>query len=418
MIFWAIIALMTCIACLLALMPFWHKVDRSKVGERSDSTGYDQENVQEEKLRLYRHQLHELEEEHAQGGMNSKEMEAARAEIARHLLAASEEPKQNFMLSKTRHYRAVIFILITIPTIALGSYWVLGKPMAPDQPLTARLKKPPVGEDIYTLVARTEAYLLSNPDDARGWDVIAPVYMRMQRYDKAVDAYRNIIRLNGQTAGRLSDFGEALTLREKGRISKKTQDVFKAAIALDKKAVKARFFLALALSQEKRKKEAITAWKALIDDANGKEAWLPLAHRHLASLEHGPEKLIDFSDKTMRKNKKSDPSIDSPKVTKDTIKEAPSGPTSQDIKAAAEMDADSRQHMINDMVNSLAERLENDPNDRAGWLRLIRSYAVLGHKDKALQALASARHALKNEVNTIAELDQLAEQLQLTTSPN
>jgi cytochrome c-type biogenesis protein CcmH len=47
------------------------------------------------------------------------------------------------------------------------------------------------------------------------------------------------------------------------------------------------------------------------------------------------------------------------------------------------------------MVARLAARLKAQPNDPAGWQRLIRSYSVLGQKDKARAALASARAALK-----------------------
>jgi cytochrome c-type biogenesis protein CcmH len=45
------------------------------------------------------------------------------------------------------------------------------------------------------------------------------------------------------------------------------------------------------------------------------------------------------------------------------------------------------------MVAMLAARLKADPNDALGWVRLMRAYTVLDEKEKAKQALMSARKA-------------------------
>jgi cytochrome c-type biogenesis protein CcmH len=46
--------------------------------------------------------------------------------------------------------------------------------------------------------------------------------------------------------------------------------------------------------------------------------------------------------------------------------------------------------MIRGMVERLAERLKQQPDDLAGWQRLARAYGVLGERDKATEALARA----------------------------
>ena len=63
------------------------------------------------------------------------------------------------------------------------------------------------------------------------------------------------------------------------------------------------------------------------------------------------------------------------------------------------------------MVAGLAARLKANPDDAAGWQRLIRAYAVLGDKDKARAALSDARKAMAAQSDQIAALD--AEQKQL-----
>jgi cytochrome c-type biogenesis protein CcmH len=57
------------------------------------------------------------------------------------------------------------------------------------------------------------------------------------------------------------------------------------------------------------------------------------------------------------------------------------------VAAAQDMSQGDRQAMIRGMVESLAARLKEDPNNLEGWLRLVRSYSVLGDKPKAQEAL-------------------------------
>ena len=49
-----------------------------------------------------------------------------------------------------------------------------------------------------------------------------------------------------------------------------------------------------------------------------------------------------------------------------------------------------REAMIRSMVERLAARLETNPDDRDGWLRLARAYEVLGEAEKAEQARGRA----------------------------
>ena len=48
-----------------------------------------------------------------------------------------------------------------------------------------------------------------NPNDGAGWEVLAPVYARLGRFDDAVGARKKALTLNGPTAAREADLGEA-----------------------------------------------------------------------------------------------------------------------------------------------------------------------------------------------------------------
>ena len=77
------------------------------------------------------------------------------------------------------------------------------------------------------------------------------------------------------------------------------------------------------------------------------------------------------------------------------------GPTAEDVAAAQEMSDEDRQAMIQSMVDGLAARLEDDPNDLDGWMRLARSYNVLGRPDDSLDALQKASIAFPNDTNIL-----------------
>jgi cytochrome c-type biogenesis protein CcmH len=60
------------------------------------------------------------------------------------------------------------------------------------------------------------------------------------------------------------------------------------------------------------------------------------------------------------------------------------------------------------MVAQLEARLEQNPNDLAGWARIIRSYAVLGAPDKMKQAQDRAREIFKGQPEALKTIDNAA----------
>jgi cytochrome c-type biogenesis protein CcmH len=61
----------------------------------------------------------------------------------------------------------------------------------------------------------------------------------------------------------------------------------------------------------------------------------------------------------------------------------------------------------------LAERLRRDGADLDGWLRLVRSYMVLGEREKAQAAAGDARRAFAGEPDKLRQIDELAKGLGL-----
>lgn len=85
----------------------------------------------------------------------------------------------------------------------------------------------------------------------------------------------------------------------------------------------------------------------------------------------------------------------------------------QDVQAMNELSAEQQQERIRSMVDGLASRLQDDPDDLQGWLRLIRARTVLGETDLAAASLTAARTNYEDDEASLAALNQLANELGL-----
>ena len=323
---------------------------------------------------IYRDQLAEVERDLAAGVIGAPEARAARTEVARRLIRASDEAAP-VVAPSGGAMKAAAAAIVAMPVAAFCLYLLIGSPEYPAQPLAARTFAPDT-QDIATLVAGVEAHLAAAPDDGAGWDVIAPVYARLGRNADAVRAWTNAIRILGSSGEREAGLGEAIVGVNGGRVTAAAREAFERARDLAPDNPSPRFFLALALQQEGRVDEALAAWRALLDSAPPDAAWASLVRERIAALE-------------------------APRLP---------GPSTEDIEAAADLAPADRQAMIEGMVASLAARLEEDGGDPEGWARLVRSYMVLDRREDAAAALIRARVALAGDPEGLAALAAAAQE--------
>src|SRR6202171_2125595 len=242
-------------------------------------------------LAVYRDQLEEIQRDRAAGQIGDVEAEAAKVEGARRLMGAADAqaatPGPLPAATATWHRRlAAVIALVVLPLGAGGLYLKVGSPDLPGQPLSARatdVQNPSIDH----LVGQVEAHLLANPEDARGWEVIAPVYLRLGRFTDAVKARRNLLRLSGETAERQADLGEALVGTANGIVTAEAKVAFERALALNAQDVKGRSFLGLAAEQDGRRADAVSIWRAMVAGAPEGAAWVGFVRGELARIEGG-----------------------------------------------------------------------------------------------------------------------------------
>ena len=262
MLFWIIAALLTFLATLTVIVPL----------ARREKTG--QGEIEFDKA-IYHTRVLEIEKDHKLGRITDQEAKLALAEEGRKLIVLADKQDSDHPSgsAKGRPIAARI-ALVLVPVIALGLYLEIGSPGMPDQTLASRMNATPENQSIDELVARAEAHLLEKPDDARGWMVIAPVYTRLGRYEEAVRAWSNVYRLAPQTPEIRATLAEAMLNVSNGVVTDAAQELFQEELAVNNASAKARFYLAMALGQEGRHKEAVTAWDELIAGGTSQSPWM------------------------------------------------------------------------------------------------------------------------------------------------
>ena len=365
MTLWLILGLMTAAAIFAIIWP----LVRNNRAVRSGS-----------EIAVYRDQLDEIERDLAAGLIGKTEAEAAHVEISRRLLAAADAAQTTTANSTpaaaARRRRAVAVVSLFLLPVGAGSLYLrLGAPELALSALAAEQNVSPGQQpSVEILVARAESHLQRNPTDGHGWEVLAPVYLQLGRYADSVQAWRNTLQFLGENADRDANLGEALVNEANGIVTADANAAFARALELDSTTISARFYLAIAAEQDGKRDEAAKALRELLAEAPASAHWIDDARTALARVEG-----------------KAPPTSTSP--------------TSAEPAAAATQISQQQAAMIGRMVESLASRLKKDNSDLDGWVKLVRSYKVLGQTDKANAAAAEARRAFAGDADKMRRLD-------------
>jgi len=365
MILWFALALMTGAAMAAIAWPLTRKATTMRSG--SD-------------LAVYRDQLDEIKRDHAAGRIGDSEAEAAQVEVSRRLLAAADAEAATPVAGSAPALGRRAVAVAALVVVSFGSaftYLALGSPTLPGQPLASREKN----QSIETMIAQVETHLARNPNDGRGWEVIAPIYLRLGRFDDAIKARRNALAFSGESSERQSGLGEALVAASEGKLTPEARKAFERAVELDAGNIKARYFLGLAAEQDGQPAAAAAIWRAMLAAAPPNAPWAEFIRQEVTRVTGSPGR-------------------------------GP-GPSQEDVAAASKLGPEQQKVMIQTMVARLAERLQRDGSDLQGWLRLVQSYMVLGEREKALAAVGEARRALASEPEKLRQIDELVKGLGL-----
>jgi cytochrome c-type biogenesis protein CcmH len=250
--------------------------------------------------------------------------------------------------------------------VGAGIYLVVGQPRLALRAASGLSDRDPNGL-VPMLIARVRAH----PDDEQAWVYLARIYITAGDADQAAGALGRAVlaaRKHGRETPDLDNaYGELMVRAAGGDVPAGAVAAFKAALAADPKNVPARFYLGEAAARNGDRATAQRYWQELLDEVPANMPLHSTLVDRLASIGAAPPAVAGAGG-------------------------AP------DIGA---------------MVAGLAARLKADPNDPAGWMRLIRAYSVLGDTAKARAALATARRTVGTDALVKAALDSEAKELKL-----
>lgn len=316
---------------------------------------------------LYRRQLSEIDDLAERGLMGEAERKAAHAEAARRLLAAADAPTQVWS-ADPKARRLVLLAVVAAPAAALGLYLSIGSPGLGDQPFARRLEAWR-SADLASLSAPEIAAVLrqataERPNEAEGFRLLGLAEGASQNPVAAVSALRRAAALAPQRADIWQMLGEAEVYEAQGKVDADAQAAFGRLLALDPASPTARFFLAEAKGDAGRTAEAKADLAALLADLPSEEA------DRRAAVQAAIAKL-----------------------------DGKAAPTTVDPQQLT---------MIQGMVSGLAAKLEANPDDAEGWVKLVRAYAVLGDTAKRDAAYAAARARYAQQPKVTQQLDEAA----------
>jgi cytochrome c-type biogenesis protein CcmH len=270
-VFWSLAAVMILIALLFILPALFRSA-------KSDASGIDRDTLN---VGVVRSQLAELDADLQSGRLSQDQYASARRDLEQELLTdlAGADPGRS---KKPRSGQwAALILIVGIPLLAAALYNQLGHKQI--IPLLAQMEAnpPPRTADstggrlsVEEMVTKLATRMRSQPDDMKGWVMLARSYTVLKRYDQAVDAYRNILRLGGNSPELLADYADALVMAADGRFTPESGELLQRALAAQPDNVKALWLAGHWKNQQGDTAAAIEYWQqaAALLPADGEDA--------------------------------------------------------------------------------------------------------------------------------------------------
>ncbi len=361
---WLVLALISAVALIILGYPLLSKklqgVSRAEGG-----------------LSVYKQQLEELAADVSRGVLSENDAEPVKVEIQRRMLSAAKQDENGSTQTTGRLPIVAIVVLIAVPLTAFALYSNLGSPDITSKPLASRNiakeKSDLAGKDLGGLVEKLAARLQQSPDNLDGWILLARTLSRMGRYEEAANTYLQSTRLAGDDADIYVGAGENFYFLANGVISEASLSAFEKAFEIDPAHPGARYYLALQDAQTGNEDKALNRWISLYNDSDSNASFMKIVRGRIDEM---AEKLgRDVSAELAAK----------PAVPQTTT----SGPSEEDVKAAANMSATDRQDMIQNMVKRLAARMQETP-EFDGLMRLGQVYGTLRQFENSADAYGRA----------------------------
>lgn len=391
--------------------------------------------------------------------------------------------------SAVRRWLVMASVGAAVPALAVALYLALGSPGTPGQPFSGVAQQgggasgqDMAGQTVEAAIANLAQRLEQNPNDLQGWLLLGRSLISLNQYAEAAQTFATAVRLSNGDPDIIGSMAEALVFAAEGIVTADALTAFETVLGVNPDDPAAQYYIGISLTQQGRPGEALDMWRKLAAETPADALWrgdlvtwmrraaketgielgsipsAPASARQpgpsqddvAAAAEMSPEERTDMirsmvaqlaarlveepddlegwerlasSYRVLGENAKA--AAAEQRATELEAGNAQPGPSQEDIAAAQDMSPDDQSKMIGAMVEQLAERLGENPDDLQGWLRLGRSYSVLGRHGESRGAFARAAElapgdseilrayarAVMNAAGTATEFPELAIEL-------
>lgn len=193
---------------------------------RQRGTATDAADRQAANIAILRDQMAELEHDRSEGSLSDADFEQAKKELQKRLLEEAR-PEGTTTRETSPSRKTALIILILLPLMGLGGYGLLGSPQALD-PANRQPAPKVTADQIEGMVAKLAARLKENPDDPKGWLMLARSYKMLGRYPESAEAFDKAMPLVEKDGTLLGEYAEILAITSDGFTGKPTELINKA----------------------------------------------------------------------------------------------------------------------------------------------------------------------------------------------
>lgn len=229
-------------------------------------------------LEVLRDQRRELDADLRSGTLDEANHQSSRRELEQRV-AHEVQAHQPVASAAPAQPLAAAVVGTAVLGLAVLLYAAVGTPLALDPARRVAAVPAPANEptpvdggnaaavgpaQIEAMVNRLAERLKANPDDPKGWRMLATSYETLRRFDLAAQAYKNLLEVTPETPELLADYAVALGMSQDQTLSGEPEALIRRALAIDPNNVQALALAGSAAYERHDYAQAVAPWKHLL----------------------------------------------------------------------------------------------------------------------------------------------------------
>lgn len=257
---WLAIAVLLLPAGWLLLLP----LRRARRVHAAQQAFEDNDSLGAENVRVYRRRLASLERGHARGELDDMALAEGRVELERSLLEDAEALRRS-PLKAAGSGRVLVPVLLVV-MVAGSLYWYQREGASGDLALAQAIAATPIHDaaSFNARIARLRAEAEAQPDNAKVWMALFPLYRDAGRLDEAMQSLEALIALEGRVPALVAQLAQLKFFAAQRTLTDEVQGLVDEVLAADPRQPTVLGLLGIEAFEQARYPEAIDYWRKAI----------------------------------------------------------------------------------------------------------------------------------------------------------